>query len=1144
MDIDFVGDSFLWSLSFEGKGAQNNNFLKSFNTEFINHSESRVYSEIVTKRAIDYKNYIDKIHRSKWNFYHTYDKNSRETFTNEFSRYIIGEIDYWWAYSLLRYHWEHPASNGLSYPMKIIPSYYNFLGKILVSNDYAVRSRNYLNFLVLYLKLREDNPEAAILNQIDQSVFEVRVSELDVYVSSSNRTALTKLYRGERIKYLNLKSKTLTTMTVSGLTSSDYWYQVRTKDGRVGWVFGGGGKIVGDRKGKKEYKNIEVEEEVTKTVAIGLVDRLRVRENPDMPSAIALVNEGEQMTYLGNKSQKKQTFTIRGNSTTDYFYNVQTPSGQIGWVFGGAIEIKKMISKRKVKKTISIEGKRKDVEQSQLYLSGRALYYTMANTVFWKCKNSKPSEMEREVNDFIAKCPYPEMDAVIKKAYDEAVLREYDDSSKETKIANQEPKKEEPIVRKDSEIKPNTNEQENLIAANTQTNETEEIEIKTQEKKPKKQKVKKEKSKKNKNEGVEKTNTKETKIKKEPIKQQKQKKEKPKKEKKDENISTEKVESKEVPNSEVPKKQKEKKQKPKLEAKEKKDTSGSEVEKPKKQKTKKEKPVKTKKQKTKIDPVEKEEVASDLFPAPNSAREPARMNGSLDADLVAELDLIALGYTPEEAKKVVAKRKKQAKERANPTSKPQPTNQETKNTSSSNVITPAQLLSLIDLTPINRVSHKVKISGKIQNHRNKNTQIILYKDPVSMEEVEFNIYVKPDGSFSTALQIFEPTIGKFIYGSRNAEIYLEPGDELNIDFSAYDFRKSLKFEGKGSVHNQFIQTLRNEFKNEDTESKGKIYSASASGFKQFVKEIHKKKLKFLDQNRKGFSYDFDQYIQSDVNYWYAYNLTNYRWENPLQYGNSKPLTIRDINYYDFVDQIGLVQEGALPNEFYTYFIDLYLKDKSEEPGNKGLTDIELSSQYLYGEVMYFYQAKRLTAMARNGKLADVLFDIKRFMDECPYESYRESMKQALRESNTLLKGMDAPDFELLNEKGHKVKLSDYKGKVIYLDFWATWCNACIRQMTNSDNLKNTFKNKDVVFIYISLDYTESEWKNYVRRHTVPGIHLYAKGAYGSDVAKDYGVKKLPALFIIDKNGVVQRNTEKMSSNLSIMDQIQTLLYKK
>ncbi len=1126
LDVDFFGNSFRWSLRFEGKGAENNNFLRKFYVEFFRYTENQIFSEMTSRGAMDFRYFMDRIHRSKWNFYHTYSSTERQSFTPEFSKYIFGEIDYWWAYNLLRYHWEYPASKGLSYPMNITPGYYNFLGKVLVSNNVALRSKNYLNFLVLYLKLREDNPSMEILEQIDQSIFEVRSSELEVVNNTSSRIALSKIYRGERIKYLGEKSSLISSQNVDGIIKSSSWYRVRTKDGREGWVFGGGGAIIGERKASKEYKKVQVEEEVTKQIAISKVKRLRVRENPDVTNAVALLSEGEQMEYLGIKSPSKHTHTIRGNAVTDYFYNVLTSNGKIGWVFGGAVEIKKVITKQKVDKTIAIEGKKKNVDPTELYLTGRALFYTMANTLYHKIKNSEPVEVEKEIQRFIERCPYTEWDQIIRRAQSKALRESLASSS------NAKPEINDTSPIKETEEPQNQNNEEEITNPTSKNKNTqadligEELAINEEIKQPTEDPLKA---------GTETSKEQKTKKNKRP----KETKSKPPKEK----PVVDKKKNK-LPKSKAPKTKKNKKSKKE---------KPEEVITQNNSEEKKETPTESeyvildgvKVLKSSLNNVSTTDGKEVVSKPKNQNNKPSdkktkkknrKTQGALDQDLTAELDLIALGYTPEEAQKILLERKREEELVATNT----PPETHVPNVQYQ-TLSPAELLEQIDLEPKERISHQVKITGKIKYHKNKSAQIILYNDPISMEEVSFNLYVKPDGAFATKLKVYGPTAGKFIYGARSADIFIEPNNEIHITLQANDFENTLSFSGEGGSHNNFIQELKKKFKNEDIETKGKIYSSNASGFKKFVSQIYHRKIKYYETNQKKISYDFDQYIKGEIDYWYVYNLTNFRYENPLQYGNSKPIKIDDPNYYNYINQIGLVRESALLNPYYAYFLDLYIKDKSDEYENRGLTEIELADKYLFGKVMYYYKAKRLTVATKNGQLSEALFDMKRFIDECPYEEYKESVKTAIRETNTLLKGMVAPHFELKDDKGRTVTLSSLRGKVIYLDFWATWCNSCIRQINNSDNLRNTFKNKDVVFLYVSLDYTDTEWRNYLRRHKLPGKHVFAPGALGADIAKDYGVKKLPALFIIDKNGKIARNTEKDLNSMSVIDHINKLL---
>lgn len=110
----------------------------------------------------------------------------------------------------------------------------------------------------------------------------------------------------------------------------------------------------------------------------------------------------------------------------------------------------------------------------------------------------------------------------------------------------------------------------------------------------------------------------------------------------------------------------------------------------------------------------------------------------------------------------------------------------------------------------------------------------------------------------------------------------------------------------------------------------------------------------------------------------------------------------------------------------------------------------------------------------------------------------------------------APDFALKSFDGKTVKLSDYKGKVVIIDFWATWCPPCRKGIPDLISIQNEYKN-DVVIIGISLD-GEKTIKD------VPGfVKSYAINypiVYGNEkVVNDYGgIEGIPTAFLVDKKG--------------------------
>jgi len=110
----------------------------------------------------------------------------------------------------------------------------------------------------------------------------------------------------------------------------------------------------------------------------------------------------------------------------------------------------------------------------------------------------------------------------------------------------------------------------------------------------------------------------------------------------------------------------------------------------------------------------------------------------------------------------------------------------------------------------------------------------------------------------------------------------------------------------------------------------------------------------------------------------------------------------------------------------------------------------------------------------------------------------------------------APDFALKSFDGKTVKLSDYKGKVVIIDFWATWCPPCRKGIPDLISIQNEYKN-DVVIIGISLDgeKTIKDVPGFVKSY---GINYPI--VYGNEkVVIDYGgIEGIPTAFVVDKKG--------------------------
>ena len=134
-------------------------------------------------------------------------------------------------------------------------------------------------------------------------------------------------------------------------------------------------------------------------------------------------------------------------------------------------------------------------------------------------------------------------------------------------------------------------------------------------------------------------------------------------------------------------------------------------------------------------------------------------------------------------------------------------------------------------------------------------------------------------------------------------------------------------------------------------------------------------------------------------------------------------------------------------------------------------------------------------------------------------------------------GDDAPIFTLPDTNGHDVSLSDFKGKYVLIDFWATWCSPCMAEMPNVAKAYSQYKDKGLEIIGVSLDRPDSKslWLKVIKRDHLDWIQLSDLNWWNSKAALLYNINSVPANFLIDPKGkIIAKNVrgEALQSKLA------------
>jgi cytochrome c biogenesis protein CcmG/thiol:disulfide interchange protein DsbE len=144
------------------------------------------------------------------------------------------------------------------------------------------------------------------------------------------------------------------------------------------------------------------------------------------------------------------------------------------------------------------------------------------------------------------------------------------------------------------------------------------------------------------------------------------------------------------------------------------------------------------------------------------------------------------------------------------------------------------------------------------------------------------------------------------------------------------------------------------------------------------------------------------------------------------------------------------------------------------------------------------------------------------------------------DENTAFDNQNAPEFTLVDTKGKKISLADYQGKIVIIDFWATWCPPCRRGIPDLIEIQKEYKNK-VAVIGISLDTdTKKDVVPFMKNMGINYPVVYAN----AQVVQDYGnIEAIPTSFVINKEGKIVNQHIGLTPKETYINEINKLLDK-
>ena len=390
--------------------------------------------------------------------------------------------------------------------------------------------------------------------------------------------------------------------------------------------------------------------------------------------------------------------------------------------------------------------------------------------------------------------------------------------------------------------------------------------------------------------------------------------------------------------------------------------------------------------------------------------------------------------------------------------------------------------------------------------------------------------VTPDSNGKYSIIFTPPKAGFYSLGDLRANfvIYAKGGEEINIDLLS----NKAVLNGKNTPENKTLYQWENA-----ADSIRCISSMAFGGgktYKDFFPEFEKvlAKVPTIKQSIHSGNNTFDELLKKKIDY--------------------------DLDYY----AIGIIMTPRIEHpkrENWLAYYDTIISDKKFTSCEVLQFPAGMAMVNMYANFTGLVKAKRTGIDALNNDTLQAeaaLFALKISRSRDVYENNLERFAKYLKtpeqkeEAQSIaakfpasLNGKPAIDFTYPDKNGKDVSLSDFKGKVVLIDVWATWCNPCRQEMPALKKLEQELHGKDVVFLGVSIDRDadKEKWLNFVNQEGLQGIQLHASG--GEQLSKDYSISGIPRFILIDKQGNIAAENAPRPSSSTLKELIEKELAK-
>jgi len=426
--------------------------------------------------------------------------------------------------------------------------------------------------------------------------------------------------------------------------------------------------------------------------------------------------------------------------------------------------------------------------------------------------------------------------------------------------------------------------------------------------------------------------------------------------------------------------------------------------------------------------------------------------------------------------------------------------------------------------------------------------------------------LKSGGTYSVDIPLTITQGIFFIFNRSAAQIIISPKTDLEINFDAANPEGSLSFGGNYAAVNRELLDYANALtkRNEqgygiDRYQRGSLISKAQKektpeGYKQLVLERYHKEKAFTDQyiSDHKLSTTFISWATNHLKYDCANTLMRYAW---LHFG-VKDIKARtfyaDTSYFNFFNQFPPnVPEAMISSNFKSYLHEYstYLKSSLGERSEfKALFSLFKSQPPFLRDLLACHEAYAWIESKNFDTFAYFKDD---FLSAESNPQYRAFILSEYQKGIEFRENAKVPHDALINKVPqteadslfNKI-MAKYPNKVVYIDFWGTWCGPCRAEMPNAVALHQKLMGKDVVFVYLGVQSDEKTWKSQIAEMNISGEHYLLKNNEYSALSAKFKISTIPRYVLVNRKGNVFDDNAKRPGDQRLKLEIDALLAEK